>query len=180
MKKILEGEKKGKWVEVMPTAVWGHNKTVCRAIYFTSFRLMYGAEAMLPEEIKYRSLRAAAESTTCPNEEEEKYLLKSDRHKAVRNLKKYQEETRAWRDSKIKLKEFEAENLVLLRIPRTENTCKFEAKWIGPYVVTEKTRLGAYRLSDTQERVLEHSWNAENLHRFYIYSKVVNEPLWWG
>jgi hypothetical protein len=53
MKKILEGEKKGKWAEVMPTAVWSHNTIVCRAINFTPFRLMYGAEAMLPEEIKH-------------------------------------------------------------------------------------------------------------------------------
>jgi hypothetical protein len=53
MKKILEEEKKGKWVDVMPTIVWSHNTTVCRAINFTPFRLMYGAEAMLPEEIKY-------------------------------------------------------------------------------------------------------------------------------
>jgi hypothetical protein len=51
MKKILEEEKKGKWVEVMPTTVWSHNITVCRATNFTPFRLMYGTEAMLPEEI---------------------------------------------------------------------------------------------------------------------------------
>jgi hypothetical protein len=29
MKKILEGERKGKWVEVMLMAVWSHNTTVC-------------------------------------------------------------------------------------------------------------------------------------------------------
>jgi hypothetical protein len=51
MKKTLEEEKKGKWVEVMPTTVWSHNITVCRATNFTPFRLMYGTEAMLPEEI---------------------------------------------------------------------------------------------------------------------------------
>jgi hypothetical protein len=72
---------------------------------------------MLPEEVKHRSLRAAAESTTCLNEAEEKDLLESDRLKAVTNLEKYQDETRAWRDPKVKLKEFEAGNLVLLRIP---------------------------------------------------------------
>jgi hypothetical protein len=33
--------------------------------------------------------------------------------------------------------------------PRTENTGKFEAKWLGPYVVTAKTRLGTYHLSNT-------------------------------
>jgi hypothetical protein len=53
MKKILEGEKKGKWAEVMPIAVWRHNTTICRAMSFTPFRLMYAAEAMLPEEIKH-------------------------------------------------------------------------------------------------------------------------------
>jgi hypothetical protein len=95
MKKILEGEKKGKWAEVMPTAVWSHNTTVYRATYFTLFWLMYGAEAMMLEEIKHRSLRAAVESTTCQNEAEEKDLLKSDRLKAVTNLEKYQEEIRA-------------------------------------------------------------------------------------
>jgi hypothetical protein len=114
MKKILEGEKKGKWAEVMPTAVWSHNITVCRATYITPFQLMYEAEAMLPEEVKHQSLQAAAGSTTCPNEVEEKDLLESDRLKEMKNLEKYREETRAWRDPKVKLKEFEAGNMVLL------------------------------------------------------------------
>jgi hypothetical protein len=29
MKKTLDGEKKGKWAEVMSTTVWSHNTTVC-------------------------------------------------------------------------------------------------------------------------------------------------------
>jgi hypothetical protein len=37
IKKILEGEKKGKWAEVIPTTVWSHNTTVCRATGFTLF-----------------------------------------------------------------------------------------------------------------------------------------------
>jgi hypothetical protein len=28
MKKIMGGEKKGKWVEVIPTTVWSHNTTI--------------------------------------------------------------------------------------------------------------------------------------------------------
>jgi hypothetical protein len=75
MKKILEGEKKGKWAEVMPMAMWSHNTTICRATNFTSFQLMYGAEAILPEEIKHQSLQATADSTPCPSEAEDKGLL---------------------------------------------------------------------------------------------------------
>jgi hypothetical protein len=56
MKKILEEEKKGKWAEVMPTAVWSHNTIVSMATNFTPFQLMYGAGAMLPEEVKHQSL----------------------------------------------------------------------------------------------------------------------------
>jgi hypothetical protein len=80
------------------------------------------------------------------------------------NLQKYQEETKAWRDPMVKLQELDVGNLVLWRNPRTD---KFKAKWAGLYVVIEKSRLGAYRLSDPQGRVLEHFWNAENLHHFF-------------
>jgi hypothetical protein len=37
IKTILEVEKKDKWAEVMPQAVWSHNTTVCRATNFTPF-----------------------------------------------------------------------------------------------------------------------------------------------
>jgi hypothetical protein len=86
MKKILEGEKKGKWAEVMPTAVWSHNTIVCRATNFTPFRLCFGAEAVLPEEIKQQSLRTTTEASPCPSEAEKKDLMESDRLKVVINL----------------------------------------------------------------------------------------------
>jgi hypothetical protein len=98
----------------MPTAVWSHNTIVCRATNFTLFRLMYREEAMLPKEIKHQSLRATIERIACPCEAEDKDLLESDRLKAVTNPKMYQEETRAWRDMKVKPKQFEDGNLVLL------------------------------------------------------------------
>jgi hypothetical protein len=37
IKKILEGEKKGKWAEVMLRVVWSHNTIVYRATKFTPF-----------------------------------------------------------------------------------------------------------------------------------------------
>jgi hypothetical protein len=129
---------------------------------------MYGAEVVLPEEVKHQSLQTAVEAPVCPSEAEEKDLLESGRLKAVANLQKYQEETRAWRDPKVKFGEFDVGNLVLLQSPRTESTGKFEAKWIRLYAVTEKMWPGTYRLSDPQCRVLEHSRNAENLYHFFI------------
>jgi hypothetical protein len=71
IKKILKGEKKGKWAEVVPRVVWSHNTTVCRATNFTQFWLLFGAEAVLPKEIKHKSLHIAAEAPSCPSEAEE-------------------------------------------------------------------------------------------------------------
>jgi hypothetical protein len=51
---------------------------------------------------------------TCPTEAKEKDLLESDRLKDIANLQKYQEETRAWRDLKVKSWEIDVGNLVLL------------------------------------------------------------------
>jgi hypothetical protein len=87
----IGGREKRKWVEVMPMAVWSHNTTVCRATNFTPFQLMYGTKAMLPGEIKHRSVRVTVESIPCPSEAEEKDMLESDKLNAVTNLEKYQE-----------------------------------------------------------------------------------------
>jgi hypothetical protein len=70
----------------MPRAVWSHNTTICRATIFTSFWLLFRAEAVLPEEIKHKSLRTAAEAPSFPREAEEKDLLESERLKVVVNL----------------------------------------------------------------------------------------------
>jgi ribosomal protein L21E len=97
-----------------------------------------------------------------------RYSLESDRLKTVANLQKYQVETRSWRDLKVKKREFDVGNLVLLQIPRTESSDMLKSKWDGPYVVIEKTRTGAYCLADPHGPKLEHSWNADNLHCFYV------------
>jgi hypothetical protein len=41
----------------MPQAVWSHDTIVRRETNFMPFQLMYGAEAVLLEEEKHRSLR---------------------------------------------------------------------------------------------------------------------------
>jgi hypothetical protein len=89
---------------------------------------MYRAEVVLPEEVKHRRLCTTAEVPACPSEAEDKYLLEPDRLKVVANLHKYQEETRAWRDSKVKLWELDVGDLVLLQSPRTESSRKLESK----------------------------------------------------
>ena len=49
--------RKGKWVEELPKVVWSHNTTASRTTGFTPFKLLYGEEAMLPEEVRHQILR---------------------------------------------------------------------------------------------------------------------------
>jgi hypothetical protein len=167
-KKILEGKKKGKWVEVMPRAIWSHNTMVSRATNFAVFWLLFGAEAVLPEEIKHKSLRTIAKAASCPSEAKENDLLELERLKAVANLQKYQDEGRSSRDPKVKKRDLNVGNLVLLHSSHTESSDRLKPRWEGPYVIIEKTRPGAFCLADPHGPKLEHSWNAENHLRFYI------------
>lgn len=50
---------KGKWVDELPKVIWSHNTTASRTIGFTPFRLIYGEEAMVPQEVSHQSLRVA-------------------------------------------------------------------------------------------------------------------------
>ena len=56
--KTLFNLRKDKWIEQLLKVVWSDNTTESRTIGFTSFKLLYDEEAMLPEEIKHQSLWA--------------------------------------------------------------------------------------------------------------------------
>jgi hypothetical protein len=74
-----------------------------------------------------------------------------------KNLQSYQNKMRAWRDKKVKQKSIEFEDLVLLQSPRIEASGKLEIKWVGPFLVIEKTRPDSFRLADTEGKALHHS-----------------------
>jgi hypothetical protein len=78
IKKMLLDDKKGKWVDLLPEAVWALNMTECRAIGFTPFRLLYGSEAMTPQEIKHGSPWTSASVVPDVDELTSKDLIDGD------------------------------------------------------------------------------------------------------
>jgi hypothetical protein len=94
--------------------------------------------------------------------------IETDKLKAVVNLQIYQFKTRGWRDLKVKLRDLNVGDLVLLRSPCTESIGKLESKWARSYVVVQKLRPGVYHLSDPQGKMLKHSWNTDSLHHFFF------------
>jgi hypothetical protein len=102
--KLIFNQPRGKWPEELIKVVWSHNTTVSRSIGFTPFKLLFGDEAITPEEAKTGSIR-----TTASTEDEADYHVAKDtiegvRLQAVENINKYQAEIIKWRDRKVWLK----------------------------------------------------------------------------
>jgi hypothetical protein len=68
IKKRLLDDKKGKWADQLPKVIWAFSTTESRATEFTPFHLMYGSEAMTPQELKHGSPRTSPTAT--PNVDE--------------------------------------------------------------------------------------------------------------
>jgi hypothetical protein len=51
---------KGKWPDELVKVVWNHNTIVSRSIGFTPFKLLFGDEAITPEEARTGSIRTLA------------------------------------------------------------------------------------------------------------------------
>jgi transposase InsO family protein len=49
-----------RWIKELPSVVWSLRTTLSRATGFSPFFLVYGAEAILPTDLEYGSLRAKA------------------------------------------------------------------------------------------------------------------------
>jgi hypothetical protein len=121
--KTLFNLRKGKWIEELPKVVWSHNIIVSRATGFIPFRLLYGKEAMLPEEIKYQSLYTIRQAVA-EDEEYSKETIEATRLEVVDNITKYQQQTKKWRDNQVVRKNIQDRDLVLRRKANAANTRK--------------------------------------------------------
>jgi hypothetical protein len=168
IKKCLFDQKKGKWVDELPRVIWSHNTTVSRATGFTPFRLLFGTEAMTPEEIKNESMRVVkAKEIEEVDQKVEKDMIELTILEAAENIEKYQKETKAWKDKKVVRKDIKTGDLVLKRKKNWENLEKLHESWEWQYIAKETDMPGAFRLLEQTGEELPHSWNADSLKRYY-------------
>jgi transposase InsO family protein len=50
--KLIFNRPRGKWPDELIKVVWSHNTTISRSTGFTPFKLLFGDEAITPEEAK--------------------------------------------------------------------------------------------------------------------------------
>jgi hypothetical protein len=166
--KLIFNQPRGKWPEELIKVVWSQNTTISRSTGFTSFKLLFGDEAITPEEAKEGSIRTVASTEDEADHSVVKDAIEGTRLQAVKNINKYQAEIIKWRDRKVRLKNIKPGHLVHRRVANPDTVGKLQLKWEGPFLVVSSSRPGSYRLKDMDDNDIPSSWNADELRRYYV------------
>ena len=171
LKKKLD-DAKGKWVEELPHVLWTYRTTPRRSTKETPFSMTYGAEAVIPLDTGFPTLRTNSFSPGDNNEHLKKNLdlIEEKRENAMVQLAYYQQKLKQSYDTNVKLSPLTPGDLVLQRVVGTAKNPawgKLGHNWEGPYHITSEASIGAYFLEDLDEHVVPRPWNVNNLKRYY-------------
>ena len=148
--------------------MWSHNTTISRSTGFTPFKLLFGDEAITPEDAKAGSIRTIALVEDEANYSVAKDTIEGTRLQAMENINKYQAETIKWHDRKVRLKNIKPGHLVFRRVANPDTVGKLQLKWERPFLVVSLSRPGSYRLKDMNGNDIPRIWNADELQRYYV------------
>ena len=134
--------------------------------------MTYGAETVISLEIGFPTLRTSSFNPRDNDEQLAKNLdlIEKKRENAMVQLVYYQQKLKQGYDANIKLRPLTSGDLVLRKVIGVAKNLAWEKlwpNWEGPYRITSKTGIGAYFLEDLDEHVIPHSWNVNNLKRYY-------------
>ena len=134
--------------------------------------MMYGAEAVIPLENGFPTMRTST-FTSDGNDELLKKILdlvEERRENAVVQLAYYQHKLKQGYDMNVKLRPLAPGDLVLRKVlENTKNLAwgKLGPNWEGPYRITSVAGIGAYYLENLDEKTVLYPWNVNNLRRYY-------------
>jgi hypothetical protein len=154
---------KSKWAEEVPRVIWSHNTKTSRTTQFSPFKLLYREEAMLPEELclgTWRDIPSSDEDLKASIQNIEEVRLQ-----AATNLSSYQEETRRWKNKKIRLKLIRSGDLVLHKILKGRLKGKMHGKWEGPFIEPATSNEAAFKLRRLTGEEEPYTWNVDMLQK---------------
>jgi hypothetical protein len=122
--KLIFNQPRGKWLDELIKVVWSHNTTVSRSTGFTPFKLLFGDEAITPEEAKTWSIRTTASTEDEADYQTTKDTIEGTRLQAIEHINKYQAETIRWRDREVRLKNIKPGHFVLRRVANPDTVGK--------------------------------------------------------
>jgi hypothetical protein len=139
-----------------------------RSTDFTPFKLLFGDEAITPEEARTGSVRTKDSAEDEADCQITKDTIEGTRLQAIEHINKYQAEIIKWHDRKVRLKNIKPGHLVLRRIANPDIVGKLHLKWESPFLIVFLSRPSSYRLKDMDSNDIPRSWNADELRRYYV------------
>ena len=142
-------------MEELPHVLWTYRTTPRRSTGETPFSMTYGAEAVIPLETGFPTMKTNSFNPSDNDEHLKKNLdliedlIEEKRENAMVQLAYYQQKLKQGYDSNVKLGPLTLGDLVLRRVVGTAKNPawgKLGPNWEGPYHITSKTGIGAYFL----------------------------------
>jgi hypothetical protein len=135
----------------------------------TPFFLVYGAEAVLPTDVKFWSPRVLAFNEVRQEDLIKDRLLQLEeaRCQAALRATRYQQGLRRYHSRHVRARTLEVGDLVLRRILSREGLHKLSPMWEGPFKVTHIARPGSARLETAEGEPVGNPWNIAQLRKFY-------------
>ncbi|XP_015689944.1 uncharacterized protein LOC102704232 [Oryza brachyantha] len=158
-----------RWVQELPPVLWALRISISRAMGQSPFFLVYGAEVVLPTKIDHESFRIRNynESTANTAREDDLNRLEEARDVTTIQSARYLQGLCRYHNRNVRGRAFLVGDLFLCKVQTTKDRHKLSLIWEGPYVIAEVTQPGTYRLRMKDERLLENSWNIEQLRPFH-------------
>jgi hypothetical protein len=149
--------------------VWSLRTTPSRATGFSSFFLVYGAEAVLPTDLEYGSLRTKAYNDRSNQASREDSLdqLEEARDVALLHSARYQQSQRCYHARRVRPRGFQVGDLVLRLRQDARGRHKLTPPWEGPFIIAKILKPGTYKLANNRGEVYSNAWNIQQLRRFY-------------
>ena len=134
--------------------------------------MTYGAEAVIPLETDFPTLRTSSFNPSSNNELLEKSLdfIEERKESAKVQLAYYQHKLKQGYNTNVKLRSLVSSDLVLRKVIGTAKNLvwgKLGPNWEGLYRITSMAGIEAYFLEDLHEHVIPRSWNVNNLKKYY-------------
>jgi hypothetical protein len=149
--------------------LWALRTIVNRVTRDAPFDLIYGAEAVLPQEIYLESARVTHFNVEDQAETREldSDLLEDRHNTALANVRKYQASLKWYYNKSVVLRELGVRDLVLKKDICTRDKHKFSSPWEGPFIIVEEVAPGAYELQEVDGCMIPTIWNVDQLRKYY-------------
>jgi transposase InsO family protein len=158
-----------KWLDNLQSILWSIRTTATKPIGETLFFLFYGAEAILPTDVKFGSPRVLAFNELCQEDLIKDRLLQLEEARCQATLRaaRYQQGLCRYHSRHIRARLLGVGDLLLRRILSHEGLHKLSPMWEGPFKVTHIAKPGSARLETTEGVPVGNPWNIAHLRKFY-------------